>query len=97
MKNIFQNIKDIIESKEIITEISNRNPSYKKMVNEIFYIILESLLKSIYKNKDNITIMEDFIFYPFFDSLTLVEATLNKINQKLLLYSNELLIITFDV
>ena len=88
--NLYTTIKDIIEAKEITTEISNRNPYYKKRVNEIFFIILESLLKSVYKNKDNICSLNDDEFYPFFDSLTLVEATLNKINQKFLLYSNEI-------
>ena len=38
LSNIYDTIKDIIESKEIITEISDRNPYYKKRVNEIFYI-----------------------------------------------------------
>ena len=90
LSNIYDTIKDIIESKEIITEISDRNPYYKKRVNEIFYIIIESFLKSLYKNKDKIFLLEDFNYYSFFDSLTLVEATLNKINQKFYLYSNEI-------
>ena len=90
LSNIYQTVKEIIESKEIITEISDRNPYYKKRVNEIFYIIIESLLKSVYKNNENISLLKDCDYYSFFDSLTVVEATLNKINQKFLLYSNEL-------
>ena len=86
----FDLIKEILESKIIKTEISKRNPSYKKKVNEVFYLIMESLLKSIYKNDKKLYDMEIFHFYSFFDSLTSIEATLNKMNQKLLLYSNEL-------
>jgi hypothetical protein len=34
--------------------------------------------------------MEIYTFYPFFDSLKFIEATFNRINQKFLLFSNEL-------
>ena len=88
--NTLETIKEIIKSKTIKTEESGRNPRYKKRVNEIFYIIIESLLKSIYLNKDVIYSMEIYNFYPFFDSLKSVEASFNRINQKFLLFSNEL-------
>ena len=86
----FEQVKEIIKSKIIKTESSKRNPQYKKKVNEVFYIIIESLLKSIYKNKENVCELEIYTFYPFFDSLKYIEATFNKINQKFVLFSNEL-------
>ena len=88
--NTLEKIKEIIKSKIIKTEVSDRNPGYKKIVNEIFYILMESLLKSIYINKETIHSMEIYTFYPFFDSLKFIEATFNRINQKFFLYSNEL-------
>jgi len=88
--NTLEKAKEIIKSKMIKTEVSDRNPGYKKNVNEIFYILMESLLKSIYINKEIIHSMEIYTFYPFFDSLKFIEATFNRINQKFLLYSNEL-------
>ena len=88
--NTLEKIKEIIKSKIIKTEVSDRNPGYKKIVNEIFYILMESLLKSIYINKEKIHSMEIYTFYPFFDSLKFIEATFNRINQKFFLYSNEL-------
>ena len=38
--NTFNRIKEIIKSKIIKTEISKRNPSYKKQVNEVFYLLM---------------------------------------------------------
>ena len=73
--NTLETIQQIIKSKIIKTEISDRNPGYKKRVNEIFYIIIESLLKSLYINKEAIYSFEIYKFYPFFDSLKFVEAT----------------------
>ena len=90
LPNTLEKIKEIIKSKIIINEESDRNPRYKKRVNEIFYIIIESILKSLYINKEAIYSLEIYRFYPFFDSLKSVEATFNRINQKFLLYSNEL-------
>ena len=86
----FDIVIKIINAKMIKTEKSKRNPSYKKRVNEVFYILIESLLKSIYINKEDFCKLEISKFYKFFDSFNIIEATLNKINQKLLLYSNEL-------
>ncbi len=88
--NTLEKVKEIIKSKIIKTEVSDRNPGYKKNVNEIFYILMETLLKSIYINKEVIHSMEIYTFYPFFDSLKFIEATFNRINQKFLLFSNEL-------
>ena len=88
--NNLEKIKEIIKSKVIKTEVTDRNPGYKKRVNEIFYVMIESILKSIYKNKEEIAAMELFKFYPLFDSLKFIEATFNRINQKFLLFSNEL-------
>ena len=90
LPNTFDKIKEIIISKIIRTECSNRNPSYKKRVNEVFYILMESMLKSVYTNINEIYNFEIYTFYPFFDSLKFIETTFNKINQKFLLYSNEL-------
>ena len=85
----FDSMKEIIKSKKINIE-DRRNPSYKKIVNGVYFILIESLLKSIYKNIESIFGLEIYVFYPFFDSLIFIEANFNKINQKFLLYSNEL-------
>ena len=90
LPNTFSKMKEIIQSKIIKTESSERNPSYKKLVNEVFYILMESLLKSIYNNNEQIYNLEIYDFYRFFDSLKFIEASFNKINQKFLLFSNEL-------
>ena len=90
LPNTFDKMKEIIKSRIIKTEVSKRNQSYKKIVNEIFYILMESLLKTIYNNNEEIYNLEIYAFYSFFDSLPLIEAIFNKINQKFLLYSNEL-------
>ena len=90
LPNTFNKMKEIIKSRLIKTEISPRNPSYKKRVNEVIYIIMESLLKSIYKNTHEIFNLEIYRFYQFFESLNFIEAAFNKVNQKLLLFSNEL-------
>ena len=79
-----------ISLKIIKTEVSKRNPYYKKRVNEVFYILIESILKSIYKNKENIYQLEISKLYPLFDILKFIEASFNKINQQFYLYSNEL-------
>ena len=89
-RNTLDKVKENLESKVIKTEISKRNPSYKKQVNEVFYLMVESLLKTIYKNNKELYDMEIYNFYSFFDSLVSIEAIFNKMNQKLLLYSNEL-------
>ena len=57
---------EIIKSKIIKTEVSDRNPGYKKNVNEIFYILMESFLKSIYINKEVIHSMEIYRFIYIF-------------------------------
>ena len=90
LPNILNTIKTIISLKIIKTEVSKRNPYYKKRVNEVFYILIESILKSIYNNKENIYEFKISKIYPFFDVLKFIEASFNKINQKFYLYSNEL-------
>ena len=89
--NLFTKIKKIIDSKKIITEISDRNPEYKKRVNEAFFFLNEALIRAIFQifqSIDEINNLDNYTL--FFDSLKWIESTLNKINQKFLLYSNEL-------
>lgn len=64
--NTIEKVKEIIKSKIIKTEVSDRNPGYKKNVNEIFYILMESFLKSIYINKEVIHSMEIYRFIYIF-------------------------------
>ena len=86
--NLLNKIKEIIDSKKIITEISERNQKYKKRVNEAFFFLMEALIRAIFQSINEIFNLEEY--YSFFKSLILVESTLNKINQKFMLYSNEL-------
>ena len=90
LPNTFDKVKIIIKSNIIRIEASKRNPSYKIIVNGVFYILMESLLKSIYQNIEEIYGLEIFKFHPFFDSLKYIEVVFNRINQKFLLFSNEL-------
>ena len=50
--NLLENIKEIIENNNVKMEISQRNPEYRKYVNNLFTIIIESLIYSLMNNFD---------------------------------------------
>jgi len=80
---------EILEKNEIKYEISKRNQQHTKIVNNSFFIVLESLIRSIllYSKK----LLEDRVkFFEFIYSLTSIEASLQKINKKFYLYSKEI-------
>ena len=53
INNIYEMIEEIIKNKEIKYEISPRNPEYTFIVNEVFFISLDSILRVI-TSKDEI-------------------------------------------
>ena len=53
INDIYEMIEDIIKNKEIKYEISPRNPEYTFIVNEVFFISLDSILRVI-TSKDEI-------------------------------------------
>ena len=87
--NIVESMTEILEKNEIKYEISKRNQQHTKIVNNSFFIVLESLIRSIllYSKK----LLEDRVkFFEFIYSLTSIEASLQKINKKFYLYSKEI-------
>ena len=87
--NIEEKMEKIVESGDIKYEISTRNMQYTKIVNNCFFNIIESLIRSILLYSKEI--VEDKIkFYEFINSLTSIEANLQKINKKFYLYSKEI-------
>ena len=47
VKNLLDEIKKIIKEKQIVYEISSRNPEYTRIVNEVFFLSIESILRII--------------------------------------------------
>ena len=87
--NLVESMEEILEKNEIKYEISERNQKHTQIVNNCFFIILESFIRSIllYSMK----IFEDKVkFFEFIYSLTSIEANLQKINKKFYLYSKEI-------
>ena len=51
LRNLYPQIEEIIEKEQIIYEISDRNPAYTKVVNEAFFLSLDSILRIIISNE----------------------------------------------
>ena len=50
-RNLYKQIEEIIEKKQIQYEISPRNPEYTQIVNESFFLCMDSLLRVIISNE----------------------------------------------
>ena len=84
--NLYLQVEEIINKKEIKFEISNRNPEYSSVVNEAFFISVDSILRVIITNENIYNIKEknsDEILYNLI-------LTYNRILQNALSLNNEL-------
>ena len=87
--NIVESMEEILKKKEIKYEISTRNKEYTKLVNNSFFNILESLIRSILLYSYEL-LKDKAKFFEFIYSLTSIEASLQKINKKFFLYCKEI-------
>ena len=98
--NYFPKYKENIENlKNIISYVQNEN-IHKS--DDIFYIIIESIVKIIFLEVDTINNFNLLDFYQFFEKVKYVKIIINKISQKFslfndILYSLEILIIIYDI
>jgi len=104
IKNLFNTFIDIIKfgikiedkiceilNRNIIKyEISDRNKEYTKKVNISFFNIIESLSRAILISSIDLIKTDKNKFYEYFNIFTLIEANLQKFNNKFQLYSKEL-------
>ena len=80
----------VIDEENIKDEVSERNQEHSKKVNSSFFYMIESLIKSILSFSVELIENDNAKFYDFFYTLPLIETILQKINQKLYLYSKEI-------
>ena len=94
IKNYCENIEDricnILNESIIKYEISDRNKEYTKEVNISFFNIIESLSRAILLYSVELNKTDKNKFHKYFSIFTLIEANLQKFNNKLKLYSKEL-------
>ena len=58
----FEQIETIIKKKQIAYEISDRNPKYTSIVNEVFFLSLDSILRIITSKEEVYNLMMDDFF-----------------------------------
>ena len=94
VKNYCHNIEDmicnILNENIIKYEISDRNKEYIKEVNISFFYIIESLSRAILLYSVELIKEDKNKFNEYFSIFTLIEAKLQKFNNKFNLYSKEL-------
>ena len=83
---LYQQIEDIIKNKEIKFEISERNPEYSSVVNEAFFISVDSMIRVIISNEKIYDIKDDNPDDIIFDLI----STYKEILQNALSLNNEL-------
>ena len=59
VKNLYEQIRKIIDKDQVKFEISERNPEHRSLVNKAFFIALESLLRVITSNEKIYTSLKD--------------------------------------
>ena len=88
--NIEEKISNILNGNIIKYEISERNKEYTKKVNISFFNIIESLSRAILLSSVDLIKTDKNKFNEYFKIFTLIEANLQKLNNKFHLYSKEL-------
>ena len=88
--NIEERICNILNEYIIKYEISDRNKEYTKEVNINFFNIIESLSRAILLYSVELIKIDKNKFHEYFSIFTLIEANLQKFNNKFNLYSKEL-------
>ena len=88
--NIEDYMSKILEENIIKYEISERNKKESKIVNINFFNIMESLLRAILVYSKELMKIDKVKFYDFFHSFSSIKVNLQKINDKLKLFSKEI-------
>ena len=88
--NIDEYIINVLKEDILKFEISERNPKYTKIVNNNFFIIIEAFLRAVLLFSVDLIKQNKAKFYEFFYILSSIEANLQKINKKFLLFSKEI-------
>ena len=90
-ENIEELMIEVLDENKIKYEISERNKAYTEEVNINFFNIMESLIRAILIYSIEINKRDKKIkFYEYLYALPSIEANLQKINKKLILYSKEI-------
>ena len=88
--NIDDYIINVFKEDILKYEISERNQKYTKIVNNNFFLIIEAFLRAVLIFSIDLLKQNKAKFYEFFYSLSSIEANLQKINKKFLLFSKEI-------
>ena len=89
-QNIEEYMINILKEEKIRYEISVRSKKFTKIVNIVFFNIIESLLRSTLLYSIELIKKDKAKFFEFLYSFTSIEANLQKINKKFYLYSKEI-------
>ena len=91
VNNLFDQIKAIIDNNQVHFEKSERNPEYKSLVNEVFFMALESLLRVITSNDKIYTSLkkESEKFFELINIDKQIHQDGLSLNANLSLFSNE--------
>ena len=89
-KNTIEYILQYLDDNIIKYEISERNKEYTAIVNIPFYNIIESLIRSLLFSSIELIKMDKNKFFELFQSFISIEANIQKINRKYILFSKEL-------
>ena len=91
VNNLYDQIKAIIDKKQVHFEKSERNPEYKSIVNKAFFMALESLLRVITSNEKIYTNLKKES-EKFFELITIdkqIHQDALSLNENLSLFSKE--------
>ena len=88
--NFEEYIINTLKENLIKYEISERNQKYTKIVNANFFIIIDAFLRAVLLFSFDLLKKDKAKFYEFFYSLNSIEASLQKLNKKFLLFSKEI-------
>ena len=87
---IEENLILIINYNIIKYEISERNKEYTKIVNLVFFIIIEALSRAILQYSIDLIHSDKNKFYEYFNIFTSTETNLQNLNNKYILFNKEL-------
>ena len=87
---IEKNIIRILTDNKMVYEISERNKEYTKIVNFVFFIIIEALSRAILLYSVDLIHFDKNKFYEYFNTFTVMEANLQNLNRKYYLFNKEL-------
>ena len=88
-EDIEEKMIKILDEEKIKYENSERNKAYTEIVNLNFFNIMESLMRALLLYSIDLIKKDKAKFYEYFYTLLSIEANLQKINKKFILYSKE--------